>query len=85
MSRLERVKNLLEEKFSPSALDVSDFSDDHNVPKGSESHVKVRIVADAFDGKSLVQRHRLIYSALDQEMKQGLHALQLQVLSPTED
>ena len=46
----------------------------HNVPVGSESHFKLVLVSDDFQGKRLVQRHQLIYGALKEEMTQ-IHAL----------
>lgn len=47
-------------------------------------HNRVAIVSDAFEGKSLVQRHRMVYTALDEELKAGLHALALKTKTPKE-
>lgn len=45
---------------------------------GTMDHLKVTIVSDAFHGKNLLDRHRLIYQALDAPMKDGrIHALEL--------
>lgn len=45
---------------------------------GTMDHLKVVIVSDAFQGKNLLDRHRLIYQALDAPMKDGrIHALEL--------
>lgn len=45
---------------------------------GTMDHLKVMIVSDAFQGKTLLDRHRLIYQALDTPMKDGrIHALEL--------
>ena len=45
---------------------------------GTMDHLKVTIVSDAFNGKNLLDRHRLIYQALDAPMKDGrIHALEL--------
>ena len=45
---------------------------------GTLDHLKVTIVSDAFQGKNLLDRHRLIYHALDAPMKDGrIHALEL--------
>ena len=63
---------------------MSDFSHEHSVPSGSESHVKVVIAAETFVGKNRVQRHRLIYSCLDSELQSGLHALQLHIYTEEE-
>lgn len=45
---------------------------------GTMDHLKVSIVSAAFDGKNLLDRHRMIYQALDAPMKDGrIHALEL--------
>lgn len=45
---------------------------------GTMDHLKVTVVSDAFQGKNLLDRHRLIYQALDAPMKDGrIHALEL--------
>ncbi len=45
---------------------------------GTMDHLKVVIVSEAFQGKNLLDRHRLIYQALDAPMKDGrIHALEL--------
>ncbi|HKY70748.1 MAG TPA: BolA family protein [Nitrospira sp.] len=45
---------------------------------GTMDHLKVTIVSDAFRNKTLLDRHRLIYQALDAPMKDGrIHALEL--------
>ncbi len=45
---------------------------------GTMDHLNVRVVSEAFKGKNLLDRHRLIYQALDEPLKDGrLHALEL--------
>ena len=82
MSRKERVREILEKTFSPQQLIVEDFSHQHS--RGAESHIEVYIVAEAFDGKSVVQKHRSLYKALKVELDSGLHALKLQVFGTKE-
>jgi BolA protein len=47
---------------------------------GFGTHFRVRIATQLFDGKSRVQRHRLVYDALQDFIDQGLHALAIEVL-----
>ncbi|KAH7929886.1 bola-like protein [Leucogyrophana mollusca] len=42
-----------------------------------ETHFSVQVISDAFKGKNTVQRHRMVYAALSDELSQGLHALSL--------
>ena len=51
----------------------------------AELHFSVEIVSAAFDGKSRVARHRMVYGLLDQEIKGGVHALAVTALTPLEE
>lgn len=45
---------------------------------GTMDHLKVTVVSEAFQGKNLLDRHRLIYQSLNVPMKDGrIHALEL--------
>ena len=44
----------------------------------------VQVVSEAFTGKPLVQRHKMVYSILDHELKTGVHALALKTKTPQE-
>ena len=84
----ENIKKLLTAEFNPDLLEVLDNSAAHAGHAGARSgggHYHVTIVAEAFEGKSLVQRHQLIYKALGDLMKQEIHALGINALSPSEE
>ena len=85
---MSKMENVIEEKItgrlSPVFLEVTNESDKHNVPAGSESHFKLLVVSSGFAGRSLVDRHRLIYSLLAQELDGQIHALSIQALTPEE-
>ncbi|KAG9316384.1 bola-like protein-domain-containing protein [Chiua virens] len=49
-----------------------------------ETHFALQIISEAFKGKTTLQRHRLVYSALSDEFTQGLHALSLKTKTPEE-
>lgn len=78
-----RIENSLQ-SLQPKFLEVINESYRHAVPEGSESHFKVTIVSDAFDGKTLVVRHRLVNTTLTQEIIRSIHALALHTLTPAE-
>lgn len=84
MSVAEIIKTKVISAVEPSHLDVINESHMHNVPPGSESHFKLVIVADAFDGKRLVGRHQLINAALKDELDGPVHALSMETLTPAE-
>ena len=79
------VTKKLEIIFPNGRVHVEDFSHEHSVPAGSESHLRVRVVSEAFVGLNSVARHRKVYGALSEQFNSGLHALQLQLLTPDED
>ena len=82
-----KVKNSIETKLQllqPQFLEVVNESDKHNVPEGSESHFKVTIVSDAFQGKMLLARHRMVNGILADELAQSIHALVLHTMTMEE-
>jgi BolA protein len=81
-----RIETKLREALVPSHLEVVNESHMHSVPKGSETHFKVVVVSDRFEGLSPVKRHQLVYGALSDEMskKPGIHALAITSRTPSE-
>ena len=84
MSLESTITQKLEDALHPQHLEVINESHMHNVPPGSESHFKVTIVTDEFNGKMLVARHRMINALLADELQGQIHALALHTLTPTE-
>jgi BolA family transcriptional regulator, general stress-responsive regulator len=88
-----RTRDLITEKltkaFAPVRLEVADESRLHEGHAGhrpgGESHFRVHIVASAFNGKSRIERHRMINEVLMCELKGDVHALAIQALAPGED
>ena len=65
-------------------LEVVNESGNHNVPDGSESHFKVVLVSERFDGMRLVARHRLVNQTLAGELAGPVHALALHTYTAEE-
>lgn len=82
-STKEQIENRLQ-SLQPQFLEVINESYRHAVPEGSESHFKVTIIAEVFNGKPLVARHRLVNTTLTQEIIHSIHALALHTLTPAE-
>ncbi|HUH04486.1 MAG TPA: BolA family transcriptional regulator [Kofleriaceae bacterium] len=51
---------------------------------GTKDHWKARIISSGFEGLSLIERHRLVFGALAEEMRGPIHALTLEVLTPAQ-
>ena len=82
------ITNRLREAFSPKSLEVSDESHLHEGHAGhrpgGETHFRVYIVSAAFEGKSRIERHRMINSTLAAELAGGVHALAIKAEAPGE-
>jgi BolA family transcriptional regulator, general stress-responsive regulator len=88
MSTKDTIINKLREAFSPESLDVSDESHLHEGHSGhrpgGETHFRVYIISSAFEGKSRVDRHRMINSTLAAELAGSVHALAIKAHAPGE-
>ena len=71
----DRIEQKLTDAFEPRHLEVVNESGNHNVPDGSETHFKVVIVSDEFDGRRLLARHRHVNETLADELAGPVHAL----------
>ncbi|MCP5160324.1 MAG: BolA family transcriptional regulator [Hahellaceae bacterium] len=78
------IKDTLATDFAPSFMEVLNESHQHSVPKNSETHFKIVLVSDTFEGKSKVARHQLLYKNLDAALKGGVHALAMHLYTPEE-
>jgi stress-induced morphogen len=61
---------------------IPDAQVEMNDLTGTKDHWEATIVSAAFEGKNLVQRHRMVFAALEEEMKGPIHALTLKVYTP---
>jgi len=80
----EQIEAKLSAALKPLHLDVENESRKHHVPPGSETHFKIVIASSAFEGLSLVERHRQIHALLRAELAEGVHALALKTLTDRE-
>jgi BolA protein len=87
------VRDIIAEKltkaFAPDRIEVIDQSRQHaghaGARPGGETHFSVHIVAQAFRGKSRLERHRMVNEALMNELKGGVHALAIRAAAPEEE
>lgn len=83
-----QIAQKLTEGLAPAALEVIDESHHHaghghHHPDG-ETHFRVEVVSAAFEGKSRVERHRLVNALLAQELDGRVHALAISARTPQE-
>jgi len=78
------ITNKLSSTLSPSHLSVENESNMHNVPAGSESHFRVVVVSENFEGQTLIARHRIVNKTLAEELQGPVHALALHTFTESE-
>lgn len=73
--------------LEPSLVEIEDDSALHAGHAGARDggHYRLHIVAAAFAGKTTVARHRLVYDALGDLMRSGIHALAIRAQAPAEE
>ena len=88
MRTQDRIAERLTEAFAPQSLRVVDESHRHEGHAGhrpgGETHFRVHIVAEAFTGKSRLERHRMVNATLSGELAGGVHALAIHASAPGE-
>jgi BolA protein len=88
MSLKDWITATLRERLDPTRLVVEDESQQHfghaGWREGGETHFRIDVVSPAFEGKSRVERHRIVNAALAGAFERGLHALAIQAKAPGE-
>ena len=72
-----QIEALIRTALPDASIDVADTT-------GGGDHWSATVVSAAFHGKSLVERHRMIYAALGELMRREIHALALTTETPEE-
>lgn len=79
----ERIDTKLRAQIRPAHYEIINESHMHSGP-ATESHFKLIVVADCFDGLNAVKRHQTLYALLAEELRDGVHALALHPYTPAE-
>ena len=88
MNRLETIRSKLQQSLAPERLEITDDSHLHVGHAGAAAgggHFSVRITSSRFRGHSTLQRHRLVYQAVDDMMPGEIHALSIKAHTPEEE
>ena len=78
------IRKKIEDALKPVFFEIENESVKHRRPPGAETHFRLLVVSEKFDGLSRVDRQRLVASLFDDERDEGLHALTQKALTPTE-
>ena len=84
----KQIEQKLNDAFTINSLNIIDDPQKHQGhagwKEGGESHFRVEIVSPDFAGKTRVERHKMVYGALEAELKEQIHALALKTATPNE-
>jgi BolA protein len=85
-ARIAHLEARLTAAFAPQSVHIDDDSASHAGHAGAAggSHYTVTVVAAQFAGKPRVARHRMVYDALAEELRRGVHALAIKAYTPEE-
>jgi BolA protein len=88
MSVQQQIKTIIESTFAPTHLEVINQSDNHIGHAGhdgsGESHFKLMVVSPLFEDVSRIDRSRQVNQALEPVFTNGLHALSMKLVAPSE-
>ena len=85
--RLEKIRDCLARAFDPESLVVEDEGHLHIGHEGARDgrgHFRIMIVSEAFNGKSMLARHRAIYREMGTLMQTDIHALAIEAVASEE-
>ena len=84
----KEIQDILQTKFSPDYIEIVDDSENHRGHAGQKesggSHYTVILVSDCFEGKTLVDRHRIVYEAVGMGRNESIHALVIKAYTSKE-
>lgn len=87
-TRVDMIRQRLEAALQVESLDIIDDSHKHIGHAGARAgggHYRVRIVSPDFEGRRTLQRHRMVYEAMGDAMRNDvIHALSIVALTPAE-
>jgi BolA family transcriptional regulator, general stress-responsive regulator len=85
MDRIEQIRARLG-VLQPTGVEIADDSARHagHAGAGGGGHYRLTVISPLFAGKSTLERHRMIYSALHEIMQHGIHALNIRAYAPDE-
>ena len=85
MDRVTAIREKLLQALQPESLEITDDSHlhaGHAGAAGGAGHYSVHIVSSRFQGRTTLERHRLVYQALSDMMPGEIHALSIRAQLP---
>lgn len=70
MYSVDSIKEAIEKGLKGAIAEVKN-------PRNDNKHFEAEVIFDGFEGKSLIEQHRMVYDTIKDEFKEGMHALKL--------
>lgn len=70
-----QVKQLIEEAIPGASAEVSDLT-------GTSDHFKIKVEAGAFEGKSILEQHKMVHAALGEHLTREIHSVEIEAVVP---
>lgn len=85
---IEKIRKILTDNLNLQKIEIIDQSHKHighsGWKKGISTHFDLLIVSQSFENKSQLQRHRMVYSLLKEDLQEYIHALSIKAFTPAE-
>ena len=72
---IERLKEMLQEHFPEGLVKVFDLT-------GTSDHFHVEVTSTAFEGKTMIDQHKMVHAACGKHLTTSIHALQIKTNTP---
>ena len=76
MFSADQIKAKIEENFPNAQVQVNDMT-------GTSDHFQVMVVSEKFEGKSPIERHRMVYDLFGKDVGGAIHAMSITTKTPT--
>lgn len=85
----QSIEKKLEAELNPTSLEIVNESHLHaghqeSFDGSGETHLRIKIITEAFEGMSRINRHRAINALIGDEIAAGLHAIAIEAKAPSE-
>ena len=84
MTVAQAIERKVRDALPVDHLRIENESHKHNVPPDSETHFKLVVVSESFQGQRPARRHQAVYGVLGEELNGPVHALALHLYTPKE-
>ncbi|MDJ0626491.1 MAG: BolA family protein [Candidatus Caenarcaniphilales bacterium] len=77
------IESILKEKINAAEVKIIDDGHKHlGHQPGDPAYFTIEVISSSFEGKSLIQQHKMVYESLKEQLKEQIHALSIKTKLP---